>query len=63
MTILQSGNSRHQNLELWGGSFFLDKLNALLVVLGLEITLSCVLVQCDNLYTVLDVSGWQGVTG
>ena len=32
---MQSGNSRLQNHELWGGSFFLDKLNALLVVLGL----------------------------
>ena len=25
------------------------------------LTLSCLLVQCDNLHTVLDVAGWQGV--
>ena len=26
------------------------------------LTLSCLLVQCDNLHTVLDIAGWQGVT-
>ena len=56
-----TGSRWHQRVNCYAPTQHLETLeirqNSGLTLL----TLSCLLVQCDNLHTVLDVAGWQGV--